>query len=49
MLDDESKVEVTAAEKKKKKRLNKKKNAKKKEVVKEFRDRCVSPEYDTIH
>ena len=39
---------MTAAEKKKKKRNNKKKNAKKKEVQKEFRNRCVSPEYDQI-
>ena len=47
--DEEQKVESTAAEKKKKKRNNKKKNAKRKEVQKEFRDRCVSPEYDEIH
>ena len=48
--DEESKGEatMTAAEKKKKKRNNKKKNAKKKEVQKEFRNRCVSPEYDQI-
>lgn len=48
--EEESKGEsaMIAAEKKKKKRNNKKKNAKKKEVQKEFRKRCVSPEYDQI-
>ena len=46
--DEEQKVEMTAADKKKKKRNNKKKNAMKRAVQKEFRDRCVSPEYDQI-
>ena len=45
---EEQKVELTAAEKKKKKRNNKKNNSKKKQVMKEFRDRCMSPEFDEI-
>ena len=46
--DEEQKAEMIAADKKKKKRNNKKKNAMKRAVQKEFRDRCVSPEYDQI-
>lgn len=46
--EEEKKVELTAAEKKKKKRNNKKNNAKKKQIFKEFRERCMSPEFDEI-
>ena len=48
VVTEEQKVELTAAEKKKKKRNNKKNNAKRKQVLKEFRDRCMSPEFDEI-